>query len=274
MNHFTMHKGSLALNPFEPPEDILVRGDSQGRLFVWKIKEGEDCVEQPEKRPDKVEEKMPNLSFSLEKAWSSISPSPAGIMDQVYQQADGSQAKPKITASVYLPLQGNLICGRDDGTIVIMPATQTIMLQFLIGKHQTYENWPAFTSLRGHSGKVNCLLYPYHEDNRYDPSHLISGGIDFKVCLWDLYSGTLLYSFSVHAGEVTQLLVPPPNCNPRVLNCICSVASDHSVALLSIKERKCIMLASRHLFPILSIKWRPLDDFMIVACGKQFLFGK
>lgn len=27
------------------------------------------------------------------------------------------------------------------------------------------------------------------------------------------------------------------------------------------------MLASRHLFPIQVIKFRPLDDFMIVGCG-------
>jgi hypothetical protein len=26
-------------------------------------------------------------------------------------------------------------------------------------------------------------------------------------------------------------------------------------------------LASRHLFPVISIKWRPLDDFLIVACS-------
>ena len=26
------------------------------------------------------------------------------------------------------------------------------------------------------------------------------------------------------------------------------------------------MLASRHMFPILTIKWRPLDDFLIIGC--------
>ena len=52
----------------------------------------------------------------------------------------------------------------------------------------------------------------------------------------------------------------------RVLTSICSVATDHSVSLLSLKERKCIMLASRHLFPVQSIRWRPLDDFMVVSC--------
>lgn len=48
---------------------------------------------------------------------------------------------------------------------------------------------------------------------------------------------------------------------------MCSVASDHSVAMLALKDKKCIMLASRHLFPIQIIKFRPLDDFMIVGCS-------
>ncbi len=45
------------------------------------------------------------------------------------------------------------------------------------------------------------------------------------------------------------------------------MASDNSVALLSLKERRCVMLASRHLFPVVTIKWRPLDDFLIVGCS-------
>lgn len=28
-----------------------------------------------------------------------------------------------------------------------------------------------------------------------------------------------------------------------------------------------MVLASRHLFPVVTIKWRPLDDFMIVGCS-------
>lgn len=45
------------------------------------------------------------------------------------------------------------------------------------------------------------------------------------------------------------------------------MASDHSVTLLSLRERRCVMLASRHLFPVVTIKWRPLDDFLIVGCS-------
>lgn len=50
-------------------------------------------------------------------------------------------------------------------------------------------------------------------------------------------------------------------------HCVCSVASDHSVGLLSLREKKCIMLASRHLFPIQVIKWRPSDDYLVVGCS-------
>lgn len=140
------------------------------------------------------------------------------------------------------------------------------MLQLLIGRHLHYEDWPHHQILYGHSGRVNTLVYPHLFEERYEVSHLISGGVDFSVCLWDIFTGTLLHRFSVHAGEITQMFVPPKDCSPRVLNCICSVASDHSVALISLKERRCIMLASRHIFPISTIKWRPLDDFMIVGC--------
>ena len=27
------------------------------------------------------------------------------------------------------------------------------------------------------------------------------------------------------------------------------------------------MLASRHIFPVVSVKWRPLDDFLLVKCS-------
>jgi WD40 repeat protein len=80
-------------------------------------------------------------------------------------------------------------------------------------------------------------------------AHLVSGSVDFSVCLWDIYTGALLHRFCAHAGEVSNLYVPPASCSPRVQHCICSVASDNSVTLLSLKEKRCVMLASRHIFP-------------------------
>ena len=139
-----------------------------------------------------------------------MDPPPVGILDQLNHP---NESIIKLTASIYLPLQSRFVLGREDGTIVIVPATQTVMLQLLHGQHQQYNDWPPHQILAGHSGRVNCLLYPYLVHNRYEKAHLLSGGVDFAVCLWDLYSGTLLHRFCVHAGEITQLMVPPENCS-------------------------------------------------------------
>lgn len=147
-------------------------------------------------------------------------------------------------------------------TVSHHPITKIFLLKRLI-----FLDWPPHQILTGHRGRVNCLLCPSLAHPRYDKSHLVSGGVDFAVCLWDLYSGVLLHRFCVHAGEITQLMVPPNTSSTRIQKCICSVASDHSVTLLSLQERKCVTLASRHLFPVVTIKWRPLDDFLVVGCS-------
>ncbi|CAH0404211.1 unnamed protein product [Chilo suppressalis] len=121
----------------------------------------------------------------------------------------------KLTASIYLLAANRLVVGREDGSIVIVSATRTIQLQLLHGAHQQRDDWHCHQLLLGHNGRVNCLLYPHHVHQRYDKAHLVSGGIDFAVCLWDLFSGTLLHRFCVHAGEITQLIVPPHNTSQK-----------------------------------------------------------
>ena len=39
-------------------------------------------------------------------------------------------------------MQCRLVCGREDGSIIMVPATQTIMLHLLSGRHQKFTNWP------------------------------------------------------------------------------------------------------------------------------------
>ncbi|XP_015596598.1 WD repeat-containing protein 7 isoform X9 [Cephus cinctus] len=242
----------------------LLRGDSEGVVLLWTVPDA--GIQQPSQtnQNDGPVRLPPTVKTSLTEAWEAMKPSPVGILDQL--DTDESH-RIKLTSSIYLPQQSRLVVGREDGSIIIVPATQTVMLQLLHGNHQQYDDWPPHQVLLGHSGRVNCLLYPHGAAPRYDRTHLVSGSVDFAVCLWDLYAGTLIHRFCVHAGEITQLLVPPDNCSPRIQKCVCSVASDHSVTLLSLAERKCVVLASRHLFPVVTIKWRPLDDFMIVGCS-------
>ncbi|XP_078576375.1 WD repeat-containing protein 7-like isoform X4 [Branchiostoma floridae x Branchiostoma japonicum] len=257
---------------------LLLRGDSHGRVTMWKIPDitekelsrlkQEDIVDRPPDMP-------PHVSVSLQDVWDSMELKPAGIIDQLSTKQDNTPLA--ITASLYLPAQGRLVCGREDGSIIIVPATQTAKVQLLQCEHTKQRGWPPHRILRGHKGKVTCLVYPHQESLRYDPQYLVSGGVDFAVLLWDLFSGQLLHTFSVHGGEITQLVCPPDNCNledqyptgtpvARVLQSVCSVASDHSVALLSLRERKALLLAGRHLFPVQVIKWRPADDFLVVGC--------
>ena len=76
-----------------------------------------------------------------------------------------------------------------------------------------FVDWPSHRLLLGHRGRVTCLLYPYDEDPRYEKEHLVSGGVDFAVKLWDLFSGDLLHTFSHHGGEILRLQCTPGECS-------------------------------------------------------------
>uniref|UniRef100_A0A9J7XHG9 WD repeat domain 7 n=1 Tax=Cyprinus carpio carpio TaxID=630221 RepID=A0A9J7XHG9_CYPCA len=245
----------------EPFHKLLIQGDSAGRLTVWSIPETS-----PLQPLSSAAELQVSVSISLQEAFDKLMPSPAGIIDQL-SVLPGSNEPIKVTASVYIPSQGRLVCGREDGSIVLVPATQTAIVQLLQGEHMLRRGWPPHRTLRGHRHKVTCLLYPHQVSPRYDQRSLVSGGVDFSVIIWDIFTGEMKHIFCIHGGEITQLIVPPENCSTRVQHCVCSVASDHSVGLLSLRERKCIMLASRHLFPIQVIKWRPCDDYLVVGCS-------
>lgn len=73
--------------------------------------------------------------------------------------------------------------------------------------------WPPHRTLRGHRNKVTCVLYPYQVSARYDQRSLVSGGVDFSVIVWDIFTGEMKHIFCVHGGEITQLIVPPENCS-------------------------------------------------------------
>lgn len=77
--------------------------------------------------------------------------------------------------------------------------------------------WPPHRTLRGHRNKVTCVLYPYQISPRYDQRSLVSGGVDFSVIVWDIFTGEMKHIFCVHGGEITQLIVPPENCSVRPL---------------------------------------------------------
>ncbi|MGH0123675.1 UNVERIFIED_CONTAM: hypothetical protein FKN15_028906 [Acipenser sinensis] len=113
---------------------------------------------------------------------------------------------------------------------------------------------------------VTCLLYPYNKSMSFNPSWLVSGGQDSCVVWWDVFTGEILHIFTLQAGPVVNLSVPPEECRPKVHQSVCCLASDQSIALLNLQEQACIIHARKHLFSVKIIKWRPVEDFLVVGC--------
>jgi WD40 repeat protein len=239
---------------------VAYRADSNGHIAVWKIPHNFDPLVEEflrSKRPIIYE---PTLDQSLDKVWAKVKSS----LPAIYNTEDR-----QITATIYISNQGKLLLGCHDGKIVMMNACRAIMSQLL-------DYIPAdpiqHRILNAHLSAVTCFMYPFEESSRYDPNILISGGKDFSVIAWNLTTGAKLHRFCSQGGAIQRLLIPPDNCNARILHSICSIASDNSAALLSLKENKCILLASRQAFPIVEIKWRPLDDLMMVRCEDDCVY--
>ncbi|XP_048581651.1 WD repeat-containing protein 7 [Nematostella vectensis] len=240
----------------DPFYKMVMRGCSNGSVCIWKVKDEILETIKP------VEDASPLLQSRISDCWDEFS-RPCGLIDSLNGKDEGIS----VTTSLYIPSQGRIVCGRQDGSIVIISAARAAIAQLLRSRSTEGPVWPSHRVLIGHHGRVTCLLYPRDEYPRYDKHLLVSGGVDFTVKLWDIYTGDLLSTYNPHGGEVLRLICTPPDCSTRIQSCVCSVADDHSVALLGIRERKCVMVAAIHTFPVETIKWRALDDFLVVGCS-------
>ncbi|ESO96910.1 hypothetical protein LOTGIDRAFT_159662 [Lottia gigantea] len=189
----------------------LLRGDSEGKVIIWTLPEVSEkqmtLVRQ--ESFDRLPALSPRTSTTLQDVWDSLYKYPAGILEDLCTDDENEL---RITSTIYIPSQGKIVCGRQNGSLVIVPATQSIIFQ-LLETHFITKDSISKQILEGHDGRVTCLLYPFNESTRYEPQHLLSGGADFSVILWDIYSGYKIHTFTVHGGELTQMTVPPSNCH-------------------------------------------------------------
>lgn len=251
-----LYPPKMCLSSSSSAGKLLIRGDHKGSITIWSLISSTSNTEQ-------VLEITPKLHQSLENVWKKT---------HIDRMDSSISIEEKVTSSCYMPALGKLACAKEDGTIIITTITHLALLRLFSDARTEMVNSDTQKAIgqtivfSGHTGQVNCLLYPNGTSPRYDDKHLISGGADFAVCLWDVTAGSLLHKFFHHAGEITQLLIPPNECNNRLQSSVCSVASDHSVSILNLSEKKCTLLASRQLFPVTVIKWKPSDDSMVVGC--------
>ncbi|XP_078540981.1 WD repeat-containing protein 72 [Lissotriton helveticus] len=239
----------------EPFYKILYAGGTSGRISFWHI------PDVPVSKFDGSPKEIPlATSITLQEIFNQNGRMSEGIIDHLCV-LENSTVNATVTTSVYIPNLDKLVCGCQDGKIIITPALHAIRTS-LLQEHSLLKGSLPHKIIEGHSRSVTCLLYPHIKSDKFDKSWLVSGGQDARVVWWDLFTGEMLHTFGLQTGPVVELLLPSGDYTLSV----CSIYSDHSVALLHLQDRVCLLHARKHLFPVKTIHYHPIEDLLIVAC--------
>ncbi|XP_021549666.1 WD repeat-containing protein 72 [Neomonachus schauinslandi] len=240
----------------EPFYKVLFSGAVSGRITLWHI------PDVPVSKFDGSPREIPiTATWTLQDNFDKHHTMSQSIIDHV-----SGTATVGVTSSEYVPSLDKLICGCEDGTIFITQALNAAKAGLLEGGSLLKDSLP-YKVLKGHHQSVTSLLYPHGLSSKLDQSWLVSGDQDSCVILWNIFTEEVLHKFFLEAGPVTSLLMSPENFRLRSDQVICCVCSDHSVALLHLEGKRCLLHARKHLFPVRMIKWHPVENFLIVGCA-------
>ncbi|XP_077737277.1 WD repeat-containing protein 72 isoform X2 [Canis aureus] len=240
----------------EPFYKVLFSGEVSGRITLWHI------PDVPVSKFDGSPREIPiTATWTLQDNFDKHHTMSQSIIDHV-----SGAGTVGVTSSEYVPSLDKLICGCEDGTIFITQALNAAKAELLEGGSLLKGSLP-HKVLKGHHHSVTSLLYPHGLSSKLDQSWLVSGDQDSYVILWNIFTEEILHKFFLEAGPVTSILMSPENFRLRSDQVICCVCSDHSVALLHLEGKRCLLHARKHLFPVRMIKWHPVENFLIVGCA-------
>ncbi|XP_055219043.2 WD repeat-containing protein 72 isoform X2 [Gorilla gorilla gorilla] len=243
----------------EPFYKVLFSGEVSGRITLWHI------PDVPVSKFDGSPREIPvTATWTLQDNFDKHDTVSQSIIDYFSGLKDGAGTA-VVTSSEYIPSLDKLICGCEDGTIIITQALNAAKARLL-------EDSPPHKVLKGHQQSVTSLLYPHGLSSKLDQSWMLSGDLDSCVILWDIFTEEILHKFFLEAGPVTSLLMSPEKFKLRGEQIICCVCGDHSVALLHLEGKSCLLHARKHLFPVRMIKWHPVENFLIVGCADDSVY--
>ncbi|KAM8974147.1 WD repeat-containing protein 72 [Pelodytes ibericus] len=243
----------------EPFFKILYSGDSCGRISFWHIPDVP--VTQHDGSPEEIEIKA---TVTLQEMFDRNKSLSEGIIDHISIPKDGT-AFSSVTASLYIPNLDKLVCGCEDGSIVISIALHAARTR-LLKDHPLRKGSMPHKIFEGHNCSVTSLLYPHGRSEKFDPSWLITGDQNATVIWRDVFTGEIFHKFILQSGSILKLLVPPDDYKIVLFQSIYCICSDNSVALLNLQERVCFFHARKHLFPVKTMKWHPVEEVLIVGC--------
>ncbi|XP_023395278.2 WD repeat-containing protein 72 isoform X1 [Loxodonta africana] len=249
----------------EPFYKVLFSGEVSGRITLWRI------PDVPISKSDGSPRVIPiSTTWTLQDNFDKHHTMSQSIIDHLSGFKDGAGTA-IVTSSEYIPSLNQLICGCEDGRIFITQALDAAKARLLesgsLLKDSVYHR-----VLKGHYQSVTSLLYPHGLSSKLDQSWMLSGDQDSCVILWDIFAEQILHKFCLEAGPVTSLFMSPENFRLRVDQIICCVCSDHSVALLQLEGKSCLLHARKHIFPVRMIKWHPAENFLIVGCADDSVY--
>lgn len=249
----------------EPFYKVLFSGEVSGRITLWHI------PDVPISKFDGSPREIPmTTTWTLQDNFDKHQTVSQSIADHCSGPRD-EMGTATITSSEYIPNLDKLVCGCEDGTIFITKALNAAKAGLLEGD-SLWKDPPCHTLLRGHHQSVTSLLYPHGLASKLDESWMVSGDQGSCVILWDIFREEILHTFFLEAGPVTRLLMPPENLKVSDEQILCCVCGDHSVALLQLEGRQCLLRARKHLFPVRTVRWHPVENFLIVGCADDSVY--
>ncbi|KAM6425903.1 WD repeat-containing protein 72 [Liasis olivaceus] len=243
----------------EPFYKILYSGQASGRITLWHV-------------PDVPVSTLDGSPKGIPVAASRTLQDDFNVHSQIAEGTPDRLWGATITVSVYISSLEELVCGCEDGRIITVPALHAAKAR-LLGDSPLWKGAPAAAAPRvlggpGGSSVTALLVLP----GRPAPCWLLSGSRDSCVVWWDLFSGEALHRFALDAGPVARLLLSPDRCRRNGHRLVCCVCGDHSVVLLHVQERACLLRARKHLFPVTALRWHPAENLLIVGCENDSIY--
>uniref|UniRef100_A0A670YFJ6 WD repeat domain 72 n=1 Tax=Pseudonaja textilis TaxID=8673 RepID=A0A670YFJ6_PSETE len=238
----------------EPFYKILYCGQASGRITLWHV------PDVPVSTLDGSPKMIPvAASRTLQDNFNIHRPIAEGIPDYPWGAP--------ITVSTYIPSLQKLVCGCIDGRIIIVPALHAAKAR-LLGEGSVQKDAAAPHVLSGAGSVTALLVLP----GRPTPCWLLSGSQDSCVIWWDLSTGEALHCFKLDAGPISRVWGQARGSPRKGHHLVCCVCSDHSVVLLHVQERACLMRARKHLFPVTALRWHPMENLLVVGCENDSVY--
>ncbi|XP_075431833.1 WD repeat-containing protein 72 isoform X1 [Ascaphus truei] len=249
----------------EPFFKILYSGDASGRISFWHIPDVP--VSQFDGSPLEIEIEA---TLTLQEIFDGHRSMSEGIIDHLCVPEEGTTYA-AVTSSIYIPSLDKLVCGCEDGKIVITLALHAARAR-LLEDHPLLKGSLPHKIFEGHSCSVTSILYPHEKSEKFDQGWLISGDQNSTVIWRDVFTGEIFHRFMLQAGSILKTLVPPDDYKVKLFQSVYCICSDNSVALLNLQERVCGFHARKHLFPVKTMKQHTVQDVLIVGCEDDSVY--